>query len=144
MPGHQAVEISLPVTAQAAQANGDMFEKAQVAMPADIPPTDVVSSTKLDAVKGADGDAFTLRIAWKQPVTKVDMFPTTVEGLDVSGITVATVGNETQVSFKGRVMAGQKLAMEEMPVLIVYTDVDGRQRGFYTQVNLGGLSSDMH
>jgi DsbC/DsbD-like thiol-disulfide interchange protein len=144
MPGHRGVEISLPVGEQAGPANGDMFEKAQAAMPVDSPPADVVNSTKVETAKGADGDTFTLRIAWKQPVTKVDMFPTNVTGLDVSAITVATVGNETQVSFKGRVMAGQKLAVEEMSVLIVYTDVDGRQRGFYTQVNLGDLSSDIH
>jgi thiol:disulfide interchange protein DsbD len=133
MPGRASLPLSLPV-GKAAAANEAVFAQARATMPANAPPPNLVTVAP-DTPAAAVG----LHLDWKQDVTDVTLYPTSIDGLEVSAINAETTGRNTHIALTARIMAGQKLPTEDLPVLIVYQNKDGQRRGFYTSVNLHAL-----
>ncbi|HUO11048.1 MAG TPA: protein-disulfide reductase DsbD domain-containing protein [Phycisphaerae bacterium] len=149
VPGRETFEVSLPVVEQPVPANQPLFQDAQAQMPLDHPPT-ALGTIRVEISKTAVGQAFTLKTS--APGLKLEMFPENVPGLSVSDIRSPT---DSEIQFNARVMEGQTLPVQELPVLIVYrnaaenhaagTNSADSRSGFYTKISLSGLSaSDTH
>ena len=149
IPGKQPFEVSLLVTQQATAANEPLFKAAQAQMPLDHPPT-ALGMINVETSKTADGEAFTLKMG--TPGLKLELFPENIPELNVSDIHSPA---DSEIHFNARVLKGQKLTVQELPVLIVYSNAAGdhaasadptdSRTGFYTKINLSGLSaSDNH
>jgi DsbC/DsbD-like thiol-disulfide interchange protein len=139
VPGKEKLSLSLPMTTQTQpnEALRTLFENARQEIPADAPPADRIAATTPETpVPQETGTALALSLAWKHPPPKIEVFPLAVEGLEVMNIAVKSEKNRTRISADARVLGGQRLTSDRLPVLISYTESDGHRGGFYTAFTL--------
>jgi DsbC/DsbD-like thiol-disulfide interchange protein len=133
VPGGTTLKMGLPV-GESAAANAALFSNARAMMPEVAVPQDAVASIKQENGPG-------LRIEWTNAPAHVDVFPLTVDGLEVSDIGAKTTGTATAITLHAHVLSGQTLKVERLPVLISFRESGGRTRGFFTDIDLRALSA---
>jgi thiol:disulfide interchange protein DsbD len=83
--------------------------------------------------------AYTCALMFKGAPKKVEAFPDAVEGLDVSGIQIVSAEGSATISLSARLLKGQHLKVDTLPLVVVATEADGRRRGFTLPVSLRDL-----
>jgi len=149
VPGNATVKLSVPIarpneTPQ--EANGKLFAAARQALPAPVPPGDVLAM----AVPFAGGapEEHPIQIGWAQAPASVEAYPPVIEGLQITlgmGVTVRgqprqgplmavnrMLAASTIINVKSHAIPGKKAATTKIPLLIVYTlPGDPARKAFY-------------
>jgi DsbC/DsbD-like thiol-disulfide interchange protein len=139
VPGKQKLSIALPVTAQTQpnEATSAIFENARRAVPADAPPADLIAAITPEPLPQKDaGMEPAISIAWKRTPASVEVFPLAVEGLEIKNVAAKTQKDRTRISVDARILGGQRLTSDRLPVLVTYAEADGHRGGFYTSLML--------
>jgi thiol:disulfide interchange protein DsbD len=79
---------------------------------------------------------FTIEVRWKGTVKDVEWFPAPEDALAVTGVDVKTEGTTTRISFKSKVLKGQKLQRDSLDSVLAYTDEAGQRRGLSVSLAL--------
>lgn len=132
LPGQDKLELKLPVTDAPRPANLEQFEhwKERIPRPAENnPAADVAIETLLD-------HHYAVKIAWKNQPAEVRFFPASGDALRISDISLRTEGSTTTIRFAARVLPGETLDQETLPIVVAYHQGNEPWRGIEAQVPL--------
>ncbi|MBI4530052.1 MAG: hypothetical protein HY709_00895 [Candidatus Latescibacteria bacterium] len=143
LPGQTHLELKLPVAQSSVPANRSLFTAWERRLPVDA---DAVGSPFTTNIRGniptdATSGTFAVVLHWKAPPGRIEWFPTSIVGLKLDRVSFTTEGNQTHLTFTVRVMPGQKLSVDWLETLVVYTDATGERRGVNVPVRLRGPTS---
>ena len=131
IPGKAKLTLSLPVRAEAKQANRELFETWRQRLPVakETPPV----SEALAAVEqpaGSDGSPQpALAVRWKQAPRKVEWFPVSTRAVAIEDVKVEHDGQQTRIEFKPTVFKPDQVPAGRVDGVLVYEDAQGNRRG---------------
>lgn len=134
-------ELTLPLVAGGGEAAHErLFEAARDALPAPAAPPSLMKAPITPATSTSEGRiTFRVPLPFRDKPAGVEAFPDFVEGLDVSAIKIETTEGNPTISLTARLLTGQHLKVDTLPLLVVYSDIDGKRRGFYQHLSLAPL-----
>jgi DsbC/DsbD-like thiol-disulfide interchange protein len=138
IPGRAHAELQMPVVRSGGTANRALFTAWERQLPIDAETATgpfVVKVRGNIPVDGASG-TFVAVLHWQVPPVRVEWFPTSITGLKVETVSLTTEGNQTHLTFTVRILPGQKLSVDRLDTLVVYTDTTGERRGVNVPVRL--------
>ena len=140
MPGDATVEIPLKA-GPGEKANEALFAAAHSVIPVEAGAAGVLKASPTVSATMNDGKvSYTVPLAFRQKVTMVEAYPDMVDGLDVSEIKVADSEGQTTISLTARLLSGQHVKVETLPLVVVYTAADGKRRGLTVPLGLEKLT----
>jgi thiol:disulfide interchange protein DsbD len=143
VPGNATLDLPLPI-GQGTPANADRFAAARANLPAPAPPAGLLKAPPAPDAALADGRlTYTIRLPFADPPGAVEAYPDAVDGLDVSGLRVDRAEGTTTISLTARVLMGQHVKVDKLPLLVAYTAADGTRRGFFLPLSLAPLHPDV-
>lgn len=133
LPGKTKVEGALPVSANPAPANAELFRAAT-----DRLPTEPAASKDIKSIEWtrepAKGQAIAT-ITWKAKAGDVNLFPAADDTIEVRTVAVDDEGAaRTRLTVSVRVLAGQTADVSALPGVIGYTTKAGERRGVQTRI----------
>ena len=136
-PGSAKLELSLPV-GEARPAHRELFDEWRPRVPVDAAAANVKTNAIGSVDAGGALGSIILAVNWDEPVKDVQWFPGPSDTLNISDVSVtpAEDGKSARVTFKTRVLAGQKLDADSLPSVVAYTDQNGVRRGVKVDVPL--------
>ena len=137
IPGSARLELSL-AAGDAKPANHEVFDEWRPRMPVDAAAANVKTNAVGSLDAGGALGSIILAVNWAEPVKDVQWFPGPSDALSISDVSVTPTedGKAARVTFKARVLAGQKMESESLPSVIGYTDSNGVRRGVKVDVPL--------
>ena len=147
--GNATVKLSVPIARPdetPKEANADVFAAARQALPAPVPPSDVFAMAVPFA--GSVPEEHRIQIGWAKAPANVEVFPPSIDGLQITLGMSATVRGQprqgplmavnrmlaasTIINVKAQAIPGKKAASTKIPLLIVYTlPGDSARKAFY-------------
>jgi thiol:disulfide interchange protein DsbD len=139
VPGDATMEVPMKV-GSGEKVNEGLFAKAREAIPAEAATLgDLKEAPKSSATMSEGKVKYTVPLAFKEKVSKVEAFPDKVEGLEVSELKVAESEGETTISLTARLLSGQHVKVDTLPLVLAYTTADGKRRGLIVPLALDKL-----
>lgn len=138
LKGGQNLQITLPVSdGTPAAANEELFAEWTVLLPARPDASPDVTKWSPAAADAAKPLGFSIQ--WKAAPKDVQIFPDPDDALVIEKTEAQTEGSTTRVSFVTKVIEGLTVERETMPVVITYTDPQGRRRGVEVELPLASV-----
>jgi len=139
VPGDATVEVPLKAGA-GEKANEALFAAARAAIPVEAGTPGVLKGAVAASSTVNDGKmTYTVPLAFKEKVTQLEAYPDLVPGLDVSDIKVVDTEGETTIYLTARLLSGQHVKVETLPLVVAYAAADGKRRGLIVPLSLGKL-----
>ena len=135
IPGKTSVSMTLTVGAEALSANQDLFKKWERRVPVPAHQSSDANHVVVDLEPSGVG---TISITWEAPPKNVELFPFPSDALELKDVAVHTAGKQTLISFRLVVLAGQKPALDALPMVVAY-DQGGSGAGVLVDVPLKTL-----
>ena len=135
VPGKGKVELSLPVSKDAAPADertAKLFRQWSARLPADA--ADSPDVAKLEWAADPKPGTATLTVTWKGAARAINLFPTADDSADVRTTSAQDQGNKTTITVSVRPLAGRKARTDPLPAVLGYTAKEGERRGVKTDV----------
>jgi DsbC/DsbD-like thiol-disulfide interchange protein len=131
IPGKAEVSLDLAV-GDAAPANADLFARWRERLPADAGTATVTGRIDPATRRGA----YTIRVDWKSPPARVQLFPEADAAVAVGRPSVATDGLRSRIDFEVQIYEGQRPASDRLPALVAFTDAGGARRALTVSIPL--------
>jgi DsbC/DsbD-like thiol-disulfide interchange protein len=138
IPGQASLKLDLPVVEAPAPASRELFAEwaGRVPVPLGGPDSPFTAKSTGNLTEAEASANFMLLLQWKAPPSEVTWFPAPEPALKIESMSLKTESLNTQITFVGSVLAGQRLLAETLETLIVYTDPGGERRGVIVPVRL--------
>lgn len=132
LPGNAKLELKLPVSDSPRPTNLAQFEHWKDRIPQPAGPGSAGQVT----VQTLAGGEFAVTVHWQQPPAEVRFFPAPGDALRIREIATQTDGSTTHIRFQVQVLPGEKLQMENLPIVVAYHHDNEPWRGIETQIPL--------
>lgn len=137
LPGGKTLAISLPVSdAAPAPANEKLFAEWSAGVP--VRAEESADVQRVEAA--ADGPTPVVSIEWTEQVKEIAVFPGKEDALEMS-FRVDHDGRTSRIALEARIGPGERLKADALPVVVAYTDADGKRRGVEIEFSLASLKA---
>jgi DsbC/DsbD-like thiol-disulfide interchange protein len=139
--GKAQCQLELPVGGDVDAANQALFAEWKARLPVPLGSAGAPATGTVSAQTAANGLAVSVVLNWAAVPVEVRFFPAPEEALKLSGISVKTAKNQTQVRFNAGVFKGQTLTATKLTMVVAAKDAAGGWRGVQVDCPIDSLLS---
>lgn len=143
IPGKQDLSITLPVAAESAAENADLFMKWKAEIPVIATSDPLVERLTVERAQRAAGESdagsLTFVIDWRENVKDTVWFPPTENKLTFTKIDARTPSQQTRINFDVALRKGQTIDHTMLDTVLSYVNQKGQRKGIVVPIDIRGV-----
>ena len=138
VPGEASATLTLAAAEQSVADNVKLFEEWAARVPIEASSDESPATSEVKGELRADGEPaeFVVTLHWKAAPASAEWFPVDDQALYIENIKSQTDQKTTRITFKARLLKGQKLKSNIMQSVVAYDDEKGNRHGLVVPVRL--------